>query len=350
MKTNTKRIPKAKSLTHVTHTKESTKTMKPRHATKTVKAQASKKHTETETNESTNPMSAHKSANVTSTSTVSNESENATMKTVIHPSLSNATTPDPASAAASASTAGAMTALPYVKAPPALVLPPLPKGVVTAPSAQIRAQLPRKEELELMPDAESEIARFQDYVGVFGKTAPSQAAMQQTLGSAYQWSLLRIQLNDWASFAQSQEATAWVNARGVIQRMAPALTLAIATDSQIGETSPSLGRLFGVRSSIAKRGAAVRSANAKLEDAGRAPYKGKAGKRRKKVDGEAALAAKLAAATPTSPVVVTHAATSPVVSPAATAAPVADPSAPVASSAPVTPAVPAVNVATVAHS
>ncbi len=344
MQTNTKskRLPKKKSFTHEAHAKESAKTMKTTPGTKTIKAHTSKKHTEAETNESTKPLSTHEIQNLTSTSTVSNESENAIMKTTLHPSIGNATLLAPASDTTSTSAAAPPTALPYVKAPPALVLPPLPKGVVTTPSAQVRAQLPKKEELELMPDAESELARFENYVGVFGKTAPSQAAMQQTLGSAYQWSLLRIELQAWASYAQSQEAMAWFNARGVIQRMAPALTLAVTTDSAIGETSPSLGRLFGVRSSIAKRSAAVRVANAKLEAAGQAPYKGKSGKRRKKVDGEAALAAKQAAATPTPPVVVA----SPVVTPA----PVADSSAPVVSSATVAPAVPAVNVGAVAHS
>ena len=38
-----------------------------------------------------------------------------------------------------------------------------------------------------MPDAEAEIGRFPDYAGVFGKTAPSQAAVAQTLESAYEW-------------------------------------------------------------------------------------------------------------------------------------------------------------------
>jgi hypothetical protein len=324
--------------------------MKTTPATKTIKTRTSKKHAEAETKEGTDPMSTHKIQNPTSTSTVSNESENATMKTAIHPSISNATIPDPASDTASTSPPASSTALPYVKAPPTLILPPLPKGVVTTPSALVRAQLPKKAELELMPDAESEIARFEDYAGVFGKTAPSQAAMEQTLGSAYQWSILRIQLKAWASYAQSQETMAWVNARGVIQRMAPALALAVTSDGTIGETSPSLSRLFGVRSSIAKRGAAVRAANSKREAAGQAPYEGKAGKRRKKLDGEAALAAKQAAATPTSPVVVAPAGASPVVTPAATNAPAADSSAPVASSVAATAAVPAVNVAAVAHS
>lgn len=56
---------------------------------------------------------------------------------------------------------------------------------------------------------------------------------------------------------------AWVNARNVIQRLRPAFTLAVTTDSTLA--------------------------------AGLPPYKGKIGKRREEADARAALAAKEAA-------------------------------------------------------
>ncbi len=334
--------------------------MKAKHATKTVKSHASKKHTDTETNESTNPMTAHKSEIATSTSTVSNESESATMMTTTHPIVSNAATsttvidPTPAPAATA-------KALPYIKAPPPITLPAVPAGVVSVPPATLRGQLPRKEELALMPEVVSEMARFDDYPDVFGKTAPSKDATEQTLNSAYQWSYLRIQLMAWAAYAQSQETMAWVNARGVIERLSPAFTLAVKTDSTVGVNYPSLGSLFGVRTSIAKRGATSRAANVLEEKAGRAPYKGAAGKRRKAADAKAALAAQEAAekvqatVTPVTPAVVAS-----VVSPIASApvaaaaivAPIADASAPVVPATPAIPLTPPaspVNVSTVGH-
>jgi hypothetical protein len=166
---------------------------------------------------------------------------------------------------------------------------------VTAPPAAQRAQLPRQEELELMPDVESEIGRFADYAGVFGKTAPSRDEVEQTLTSAYQWSVLHMQLVAWESYAHAQKVMAWVNVRNLLLRLAPAFRLAVTTDSSIGVSYPSLGLLFGVRASIAKRAAAVRKANEEERSAGRPAYKGEAGKRREKADARAALAAKEAA-------------------------------------------------------
>ena len=354
--------------------------MKAKHLTKTTKARASKKHIETEPNESTNPMPAHKSENATSTSTVSNESESATMKTTTNPPVSTSATssivtdPTPPSAAPP-------KPLPYIKAPPPITLPPVPAGVVTIPPATLRGQLPRKQELELMPDVVSEMARFDDYPDVFGKTAPSKNATEQTLSSAYQWSYLRIQLMAWATYAQSQEVMAWVNARAVIERLSPAFALAVKTDSSIGVNYPSLGSLFGVRASIAKRSAAVRAANLVEEKAGRAAYKGQAGKRRKAADAKAALATQEAAeateaaqmksgqaapvagtpvvaatvATPVgaAPIAAAQTAAVPVVTPPALATPIADvsvPAAPVTPALSITPPAAPVNVTTVGHS
>ncbi len=212
------------------------------------------------------------------------------MKTTNDTITGDARIRDEAQDATTASAARA--ALPYVKAPPTISIPPVPVGIVTVPPAQLRAQLPRKEELELMPDVESEMARFDDYAEVFGKTAPSRAVVEQSLSSAHEWSHLRMQLSAWERYAQSQEAMAWVSARGFIRRLSPAFALAVETDVAIEVSYPSLGRLFGVRASIAKRAAAVRIANADEKAAGRPAYKGEAGKRRRRADERAALAAR----------------------------------------------------------
>jgi hypothetical protein len=188
-----------------------------------------------------------------------------------------------------------VTALPYLKAPPPITLPAVPSGVVTVPPAQLRAQLPRKQELALMPDVQTELARFTDFDAVFGKTAPSQAVVEQTLSGAFQWSTLRIQLAAWLKYAASQEVASWVSARGILGRLAPAFALAVKTDSTIGVGHPSLGNLFGVRSLIAKQGVASRAANKKQEAAGLPTYKGAAGKKRKKADEKAALVTQEAA-------------------------------------------------------
>jgi len=315
-----------------THTEESETPMKPKHATKTTH-------------------------HVTST----NETETATMTTTtaIHPTnaapIPTATPASPATAAATPTPTAPVTALPYIKAPPPITLPAVPSGVVTVPPAELRALLPRKQELELMPDVEKELARFPDFAGVFGKTAPSQAVVEQTLTSAFQWSTLRIALTAWEKYALSQEIAAWVSSRSVIGRLSPAFALAIKTDSSIGDTNPSLVSLFGVRSSIAKRAVAVRKANDAEKGAGNPAYKGAAGKRRKTADEKAALvaqgAAKTQAAVRPAPAAVQTEAPAPASAPSAVvlpaapvAAPPVPPAAPVdAPSAPVPVTTPAVH-------
>ena len=185
--------------------------------------------------------------------------------------------------------------LPFVKAPPPFTLPAVPSGTVTVQSAKVRAQLPRKEELALIPDVQTELQRFTDYAAVFGKTAPARAAVEQTLSSAYQWSTLRRLLTAWTAYALAQETESWVAARNLLGRLSSAFGLAVKTDSTIGESCPSLGQLFGVRATIAQRGAAVRKANAQAVSEGKPAYKGAAGKRRQKADAKAALLAQQAA-------------------------------------------------------
>ena len=184
----------------------------------------------------------------------------------------------------------------YVKAPPPITLPPVPTGVVVTPAADARALLPRKAELALVPEAETEIGRIADYPGVFGKVAPSQPVVVQTFDVAYQWSLLVAVLKAWLKYAVAQDVAAWGAVRNLVLRLGPAFSLAVLADPSLGEQCPSLRQLLGVRKAIASRGAAVRTANKKSKAAGQPEYNGKAGKRRKKADAAAALAAQQASA------------------------------------------------------
>jgi hypothetical protein len=182
------------------------------------------------------------------------------------------------------------TTLPYVKAPPPITLPTVPSGVVVAPPPQLRGHLPQKRELALLPDVEDELRRFADFTEVFGKTAPPHAAVEQTLVVAFQWSSLGIQLRAWHDYAHTQEVAVWVDARRVLRQLAPAFALAVKMDSTIGERYPSLAGLFAVKTSIAKRAAAARSANEAAKASGLPPYHGVAGKRRQAAAQRVALA------------------------------------------------------------
>jgi hypothetical protein len=185
--------------------------------------------------------------------------------------------------------------LPYVTAPPPITLPAVPAAIFTQPSAVLRGHLPRKQELALVPDADEDLGRFADFAEVFGKTVPSRAEVEQTVRVAYRWSILRAQLGAWDAYARAQEVAAWVKARDVLGRLAAAFNLAAKTDRALGFKYPSLGKLFAVRSMIAKRGAAVRTQNAAETEAGLPAFKGAAGKRRMARAARAALAAEEAA-------------------------------------------------------
>ncbi len=178
----------------------------------------------------------------------------------------------PDSPAAAASAVSKSAKLAYVKAPPALGLPEVPSVVTIAAPRDVRVQLPKKEELAILPDAQAEIRRFADYVGVFGKTAPSQAVVDQTLDAAYEWTMLRTQLAAWWKYAKAQELAAWIAARGVTGRLRPAFELAVSEDPAIGEQNQSLKSLLDVRSAIARRGAATRLANEKSTAGGGQAY------------------------------------------------------------------------------
>jgi hypothetical protein len=339
---------------------EETKTpmkSKPVHATKTVHSHATE---ESETAMKTKPVHATKTAHHSAT----HESETPMKTTHAHskkPAVPTASveeseiamTPNATASATSATTpnaTGTSTALPYVKAPPPITLPAVPSGIVTTSVPADRAQLPRKQELQLMPDVQTELQRFTDFDVVFGKTAPSQSAVEQTLTVAYQWSMLRIQLAAWVKYALSQEIPAWINSRAVIARLAPAFKLAVTTDSTVGVNYPSLGSLFGVRAAIAHRASATRKANEAQAAAGLPAYKGVTGKKRMTKAAKAALAAQEAASKASSQQGEGTAAPGPVQ--AVASPPAAPPSAQPVGTAPVlslVPAQPAANATTAPH-
>jgi hypothetical protein len=171
--------------------------------------------------------------------------------------------------------------------------------------------------MDLLPEAGAELKRLIDYAEIFGKTAPSQAMVTQTLDSAYRWTSLRVALGAWIKYAKAQEVAGWGSARALFDRLQPAFGLAVRTDAAIGEQNPSLAGLLQVRGTIAKRGAATRQANKKKEANGEKPYAGLVGQRRKRKDEKAALTAQSAVVVPAGGAPSAH----PTGSSAATAAP-----------------------------
>lgn len=261
------------------------------------------------------------------------------------PTDSSATT----SAVASATTDATTQPLTYITPPPTVTIPPIPDGFTARSRANFRGQLPKQDELAVMPGAVAEMTRFPNYTTTFGRLAPSHDAADQTLRAAWLWSQLRTRLAGWEVYCENQEAQAWVQARALLADLSSAFAIAVKFDPSIAVTNPSLVQFFGAKAAIAKRGFASRAANKVEVKEGRAPYKGIAGKRRETKAAKAALAEKEAQSTSVagSPVSAAAAPVTTVAAPAA-AAVAAAPSQPTAPAA-----VPAVAVAPangVAHS
>ncbi len=152
-----------------------------------------------------------------------------------------------------------------------------------------------------MPDVLEELARFSEYVQVFGKTAPPLAYVIQTFAAASQWTSMRVKTDTWEQFTRSQEGAAWVAARKIMQALSPALSLVVQTDTTLAQQFPALVRLFGAKKVIARRSVISRAVNKKDIAEGRPPSRGKAAKRAKKLASAAAKVSTSAAAGTTVP-------------------------------------------------
>ena len=140
-----------------------------------------------------------------------------------------------------------------------------------------------------MPGVLKELTRFEDYAGVFGKTAPPLPAVMQTFQAASEWSATRAKAAAFDAYARDQEGMAWRDVHTFMDRMQPAFELAAQGDSTVGTQNPMLSRLFGAQKLIAQKALTTRKANDKLRAEGKLPSKGQVGKRRKKAAANAAL-------------------------------------------------------------
>jgi hypothetical protein len=148
---------------------------------------------------------------------------------------------------------------------------------------------PRGYHRAALPDVVDELARFDDFAEVFGKTVPSLVHVRQRFEEAHRWSSRRTKAALWERYCLCWEGIVWEDLRALMARMKPAFDLAVAQDESIAHRFPALVRLFAGASALAKRSAAVRKANDALEAAGELPAKGEVGKRRRRA---AALAEK----------------------------------------------------------
>jgi len=262
----------------------------------------------THANTKENPMTTHPKSHASATHAID----------AATPTATTATTPVALTVAAAPQPP---TLQPVVKPPPASAnIPVPPTGVTNASGTEYRSVLPQKAEQAAMPDVLEELARFEDYAAVLGKTAPPAPYVIQTLTAASEWTSMRVKTQSWALFSRTQEGSAWLAARQILAPLAPAFALAARSDQTLAQQFPALIRLFGVKKVAARKGVVSRRANIKAEAAGTGPVAGKAAKKAKRA--RATLAKLTPSATPAPAADPPGPTATPVVSVAATAPPV----------------------------
>jgi hypothetical protein len=210
---------------------------------------------------------------------------------------------------------------PQIQLPPKVAVPVPPEGYDPNVTVDYRSAQPRQGELTSIAGAAKEVGAFPDWVGVFGKTAPPAASVEQGFTAASQWSTLLVATTLWFNYVRASTALAWQDSRALVEGLKAPYDLACSSDPTLATANPSLTRLLGNAKAISKKAVATRKANAQAVKEGKPPTHGKVGKARKKRAAAAAYDAATTAPASAPPPVTVPAAPSPAVPPSA--APVA---------------------------
>jgi hypothetical protein len=151
------------------------------------------------------------------------------------------------------------------------------------------------------------------YDKILGSTAPPYDELLQMFTVSNDWSSMRTSSSAWDAYCRDQEGICWTNMRQAMERLRRALALAIKTNPSVGASYAGLAALLGIKTGIARKGAATKRLNKAAIAKGEAPTHGLVGKRRKKA--AAKVTGAPAAPTPTTSSVPANAAT-PVAAPA----------------------------------
>jgi len=193
----------------------------------------------------------------------------------------------------------------FIAPPPVIAdFPAPPDGFTATGGAEYSGYLPKATQLAVLGGVIQELGRFTDYSAVLGRTAPPIASITQSFDAANQWSLMRVRTIAWEGYCLQQEGLAWIDVRKLMDQIQPLFEVAVSNDPSIGAAYPMMLKFFGAQRVIAAKGVATRKANLKAVAEGKAPTKGKVGKRRERAAQKAALLAAETAA-PTAPAPVT---------------------------------------------
>jgi hypothetical protein len=207
--------------------------------------------------------------------------------------------PAPATAAAPSPAGGIIFVVP--PPPSTTLLPSVPDGFVAVDLTYYRGYIPRQAQLAVMTETVADVKSFTNWTAVFGMTAPSQTTVVQAFETAHAWSSFHSSLLELIAYAASEEAKAWYEIHSMGGQIQTSFASAVKSNAELGSQHTALKRFFAVQSEIAQKGAATKKANRQLEAQGKAPIKGKVGKRRKAAAANALFDAATKPQTPPTP-------------------------------------------------
>ena len=221
-----------------------------------------------------------------------------TNKTVTHVT---ATTPAPSEEQApTALSPTTGIALVFLQPPPADARDPNPSvGYRGAPTGgNYRSLVPKATELAALPGAVDDLRRFTAFASVFALTGLPYAQVLQAFDVGNQWSTMRKVTVAWEGYCLTQEGISSITIRKMLDSIRPVWDLAVARDSSLAVTYPSLASLLGAQKAIAQKGAATKRLNKAAVAKGEAPIHGAVGKKRKRASDKAVVAASTSPSTP----------------------------------------------------
>ena len=179
--------------------------------------------------------------------------------------------PAPAAVTPSTSTTEPIPSLSVViGAPPDVTVPSVPDGFVAINSADLKGYSPMQSEIAVVSDAVLELQGFANYALVFGMTAPDQGLLVKLLQIAAEWTAMLTASTDWLTYVKSGSGIAWKDALVQMEALKAPFQLAVNRTPTLMSQYPSLNRLLGAQTVVAKRAASSRAKNAKADAATKA--------------------------------------------------------------------------------
>lgn len=147
----------------------------------------------------------------------------------------------------------------YVRMPdPATKVATPPPDFIPMDLRTFRGPKPLKTEQAALLDCLVELARFEDFDQVFGRTAPPAADVAQVFGAASAWTRQRQASDIWARYLATQEGVAWRAARRVLRNIKDSFRLAVEREPGLQLRFPAIAALVDAKAAVARRASATR--------------------------------------------------------------------------------------------